>query len=196
MSDNLILIIIIIGLFLLFGSKKITETLNSMGIKLSLSGWGGKCLHPYDGKCLTKKPYGFPSHQGMINYWKDIPKSWGKTYAETSIRGDINKVRSHTPKNSILGGSNPAPSNLKSISLGYYHDPVKYCRHNPRKYPCPNHWIKNKGSFKTSCASMNIPKLNKDYHKHTLDKDIDDNYHIRIVEPGREDHGLCGNIPK
>ena len=53
--------------------------------------------------------------------------------------------------------------------------------------------MEDKGNFKVPKAKMDLPGLLSGNYGHVLDKEINDNYHIRIVEPGREDHGLCGN---
>ena len=191
MLDSLVILVLICLLFLMFKSKTIKESLNDMGS--ALPGWSEETEDNYNNNCLTSKPYGFPSHQGAINYWKEMPKSWERKYSEKSIRGDIDTVKSNISKNSLLCGSQPAPAGLKSINGKYYHDPEQFCKDYPNQYPCPNNWVEDKGNFKVPKAKMDLPGLLSGNYGHVLDKEINDNYHIRIVEPGREDHGLCGN---
>ena len=191
MFDSLVILVLICLFFVMFKSKIIKESLNDMGS--ALPGWSEEVDSNYNHNCLTSKPYGFPSHQGVLNYWKDMPKSWERKYSEKSIKGNIDAVKSNIPKNGLLCGSQPAPAGLNSVNGKYYHDPVQFCKENPNHYPCPNNWVKDKGDFEVPQAKMNLPGLLSGNYGHVLDKDINDNYHIRIVEPGREDHGLCGN---
>lgn len=172
-------------------SDTIWEHLSSWSWKILP--WTSRSGHgPYNNSCLTRKSYGFPSHQNTYNYWKNRPKSWATEYSVSRIRGDIDKVRSNRSNSSILGGSQPAPSHLGSVHSDYYHDPVSYCQKNPHYHPCPNNWIPGKHSSPSPSAKMDVPGLLKGQWGHVKDRDIDDNYHIHLVDHGREDHGQCG----
>lgn len=193
MSLILILTALLLTLIVLKPSV-ITEALTAMGIT-HLPGWSALDLHGYTNTCLTKKPYGFPSHSNMYRYWRDRPKSWAVEYSEERVRGDINNVRSNQEPSSILAGSQPAPAAAGGPSLNYYHNPDGYCLQYPDEYPCPNYW-RGGPHIRTHISgdmSKPVPGLLAGNFGHVLDKDINDNYHIRVVEKGREDHGLCGN---
>ena len=171
--------------------SELTERLSHFGIPgFSPS---ASSLHGYENACLTTKSYGFPGMQNMYNYWKDQPKHWAVEYSNERIRGDINKVKSSESKTKGI----PAPSDTHSIALEYYHDPIAYCKKYPDRYPCPNYWIAReakagfKGNKNFVSDDMFVPGLLEGNFGHVKDKDINDNYHSRIVEPGREDHGLC-----
>jgi hypothetical protein len=107
----MILIIALMVLVLaLFKPTIITEALTAMGMK-SPPPTGRSEPVPiglgYINTCLTKKPYGFPSHSHLYRYWKDRPKSWAVEFSEERVRGDINKVRSNQDPSSVLAGLAP-----------------------------------------------------------------------------------------
>jgi hypothetical protein len=130
----------------------------------------------------------------MYRYWKDRPKSWATEYSEERIRGDIDKVRSNQEPDTVLSGSQPAPAGGSSVHADYYHNPNRYCKENPGKYPCPNHWQKGPHvrTHVSGDLSNPVPGLIQGTYGHVHDKDINDNYHMRIINAGKEDHGLCG----
>lgn len=174
-------------------SNNITEALTQLRNRL-LPGWSSLNLHGYTNTCLTDKPYGFPSHSNMYNYWRDMPKSWAVEYSEKRVRGDINTVRSNQQP-LTLNGSNPAATVASGVDPKYYHNPNGYCKTNPSKYPCPNHW-RNGPHVRTHVSgdmSKPVPKMSNQHRVPVSDADINDNYHMRIIQSGREDHGLCGN---
>jgi hypothetical protein len=175
----------------------ITEYFKTLGIGVGpkLPGWSTPDLHGYTNICLTEKPFGYPSHQNTYLYWKDRPKSWGVEYSEERVRGDINKVRSNQAEDTILLGSQPSSVTGSSVNAEYYHNADGYCQRNPDHYPCPNHW-KGGPHLRTHISgdmSNPVPGLLAGQFGHVLDKDINDNYHIRIINSGKEDQGLCGN---
>lgn len=166
-------------------------------------------LSTYNNICLTCKPYGTPGTENIYNYWKNIEKRWRKEYAPYKIKqsGDVRETHA---KSSLC---NSAATNSHSIGLNYYHDPVAYCKVHPDRYPCPNYWLVKRDSknadfkgidsdFTHASGDMSLKDINalKPYEavrngdfEHTLDKNINDNYHTRIINTEREDHGLCGN---
>jgi len=195
MTSIVIVIVIVIVLWILTGA---TEGFGArLGLGLGLPGWSALDLHGYTNECLTDKPYGFPSHQSTYLYWKDRPKSWAVEYSEERVRGDINKVRSNQEKDTILLGSQPAPvqGQGRGVDAKYYHNADGYCKQNPDHYPCPNHWRGGPHVRTHISGDMTkpVPGLLAGHFGHVLDKDINDNYHIRIIDSGKEDQGLCGN---
>jgi len=175
---------VILLLVIIFKPSIITEALTSFSTAPE--------LHAYTNSCVTKKPYGFPSHSGMYEYWKDRPKSWATEYSKERVRGNINNVRSYQAPDTILLGSQPSPVDPNTgPHPHYYHNADKFCKENPGKYPCA------KGSHVRTHISGDmskpVPGLLQGHYGHVLDKNINDNYHIRIIEKGREDQGLCGN---
>lgn len=156
-------------------------------------GWSGeKDLHSYDSGALTRKPYGFPAHQGACKYWKDRPKSWAVEYSEARVKGDIDTVRSNSKQ------CTAAPTETHSVSLDYYHDPVGYCTRNPDRYPCPNYWLRKdrqdrdfRGYKSFESDQMYIPKMISGVK--SPKPEPEDGGHYRVVERHREDHGKCGN---
>lgn len=191
-----VIAILIIGL-LLYKPSVITEALTNMGISIP-QGWSNIGHHGFTNTCVTKKPYGFPSHANMYNYWKDRPKSWAIEYSKERIRGNIDMVRSNNEISKATLGSLPATVSSSSVHQEYYHDPLQYCKKNPSVYPCPNHWIplQERVEYQEHVSgdmSKPVPSLLKGDFGHVKDKDINDNYHMRVIQSGKEDHGLCGN---
>lgn len=185
--------VVVIATTIAVASPGIIESLTAFSARL-LPGWSALNLHGYTNTCLTDKPYGFPSHSNMYNYWRDRPKAWAVEYSKERVRGDINTVRSNQQP-LTLNGSAPATTVSSSVDPKYYHNPNDYCKKNPSNYPCPNHW-RNGPHVRTHVSgdmSKPVPGLKHDIRAPVMDKDINDNYHIRVVESGREDHGLCGN---
>lgn len=201
MKSIILTAIAIATILLVLRPDLVSEAMTTIAVHLgNLPGFSGKPLHGYCNTCLSDKPYGFPSHQNVYRYWKDRPKSWQIEYSEERVRGNIDNVKSNTESTSVFAGSQPAPSSLNSVKSDYYHDPVSYCAKNPNVYPCPNNWIsanitKNfKGSKDFVSDNMYVSGLLQGNYGHVKlvdDKDIDDNHHIRIINPNREDHGLC-----
>lgn len=140
-------------------------------------------LHGYTNTCLTKRPYGFPSHAPVYRYWRDRPKSWGVEYSEKRVRGNIDNVRS-SDATTVLSS---APVKVSGLHPHYYHNPSKYCKKHASKYPC-NPDV----SPSSEVGAVPVPGLVSYYEPTPYDEVIHDNTHIRVVEPGREDHGLCG----
>jgi hypothetical protein len=163
-----------------------------------LPGWDSWSpnLHSYDSGALTSKPYGFPASQGAYNYWKDRPKSWAVEHSDKRIKGNMDTVRSNRITD---GNSEPSPTDSHSVSLEYYHDPVGYCKRNPDRYPCPNYWIpkKEKTGFKGNKSfvsdDMYVPGMISGVKAPPSALEPTDGGHIRLIDPDREDHGLCGN---
>lgn len=159
----------------------------------ALPGWDGKNEpHGYDSGALTRKPYGFPEHQGVCKYWKDRPKSWAVEYSEARVKGNIDTVRSNAKH------CTAAPTETHSVSLDYYHDPVGYCTRNPDHYPCPNYWLRKdqpnkdfRGYKSFESDQMHIPKMMSGVKAPAPEPE--DGGHYRVVERHREDHGRCGN---
>jgi hypothetical protein len=190
-------------IILWFRPSALTEALTAMGLKGVLPGWSALDLHGYTNNCLTKTPYGFPSHQGIYQYWKDRPKSWATEYSEERVRGNIDNVRSSEAQNTAHLGSEHAPAPAQNgPDPRYYHSGDNYCKENPNKYPCPNNWAEN-GHVRTHISgdmSKPVPGMIQGVYGHVhakskityQDSEIDDNYHMRIINTGREDHGLCG----
>jgi len=191
----LYVIVAVILVMCIVNYTDVTEYFKILGSGFGVPGWSAPDLHDYANMCLTEKPFGFPSHQNTYLYWKDRPKSWAVEYSEDRVRGDINKVRSNQEKDTILLGSQPLPVTGSSVDAEYYHNADGYCQRNPDHYPCPNHW--NGGPHLRTHISGDmtkpVPGLLAGQFGHVLDKDINDNYHIRIINSGKEDQGLCGN---
>ena len=197
MEDYIILLIAVAAVVLLYHNGTLRAISEALSIQ-NIMGYFGADLHPYKNMCLTKRPIGFPGSDNMNKYWKDRPKQWGVEYSDDRIRVDINKVRSS--QSGKTKGSVPAPAQTLTVESKYYHNPVQYCKDHPDRYPCPNFWRADekghsdfKGHVQSKSDDMYVPGLVKGNFSHIKDSQIDDNYHVRIVDPHREDHGLCGN---
>jgi len=161
-------------------------------------GWGRPKAHSYTNLCLTHKSYGFPGSAGAYNYWRDRPAQWAVEYSEERVRGDIDTVRSSKDPISSLAGSQPAPAGGAAVSPRYYHNPVKYCKESPNDYPCPNHWISDGDPRNFFSDDMErtygvpVPAL-KPWAESPAGApaSLVDGGSLNIIEPGREDHGLC-----
>ncbi len=149
--------------------------------------------HKYHNTCMTagEGPYGFPASQGLYKYWQDRPKSWAVEYSDERIVGNMDKVVSNRAP--IYAAPVPADER-PSVASEYYHNPVDYCKLHPNNYPCPNYWLVKPGKVSVGSDNMSVDGLLTGRFGHVQDRDIDDNYHTRIINPEREDHGRCGNI--
>lgn len=107
MTNSFYICIALLALAIILKQTPIKEGLSTLGTYLP--GWSRNISgHQYSNLCLTDKPYGFPSHDNMYQYWKDRPKSWAVEYSEERVRGDIDTVRSNRQPDTVLNGSHPA----------------------------------------------------------------------------------------
>lgn len=131
---NIIIPVLVILVLAILIPSPVKEALSGLGLRLP--DWSFTNLHRYNNTCLTKKSFGFPSHNNIYKYWKDRPKSWAIEYSEERVRGNIDQVRSS--KSSENGSLIPIA--YCTVNPRYYHNPEQYCKKNSNQYPCPNHW--------------------------------------------------------
>ena len=162
------------------------------------AGWqlGGSTIipSPYHNSCMmAAKSYGYPASQGADKYWKNRVNDWGSEYDDAHVNQKVNDVKSSVSANTTGTGNTEA----HSISLDYYHNPVAYRKKHPDQYPCPNYWLEAGAPDTFVSDNMVVPKL--ETTRPHIAKNIvagtglaiDDSNHTRIVNPGRQDQGLC-----
>jgi len=176
-----------------------------------VSGWDG--LYPpapYHNLSISgPKPVGDPGSQGVYNNWKHREEYWHTEYAPEQVDVDMDLVVGVTD------------SSLRPQSLGddvrknpyvnpkYFHNPTGHCATGASTYPCPNYWIIQrdpsakhfkgtdpKFTHPSGDLSDPVPAMPNGIPKALQDSQINDNYHTRIVNVDREDHGLCDNRSK
>lgn len=182
---------------------------NWLHINTKIDKWD---TNPFTNLCLTKNNSGYNSP--AYTWWQDRDTTIVKEYKHCHP----NWIAS-TQQN-CSGNKQPLPqieehtrdlgkTSANSIDLDYYHNPKAYCKANPNKYPCPNHWIETAGDAKRSgdfpTENMRIPSLQRpvipqvptpqegDDNLFTLSlDDVKDNKKMSIIHPWREDH-VCRN---
>lgn len=200
-----LLLLLLLPLLFLFISGNIHEGL-SLGPWIwplaDLPGWSrlwSDSLYPYHNNEISVKSIGSPGTSNLYNHWKNREKHWKIEYSKDRFRTDMNHVTGLI--NSTL--SQREINNISDIDPDYYHNPLDYCKIHPDMRPCPNFWRNNSkhnfkgidGSFTHASGNMSkpVPALKEGVPPPTLDTQINDNYHTRVIKPEREDHALCGN---
>lgn len=158
--------------------------------------WSHQKLHQYDNLNYSSKSIGSPGTYNIYKHWKNREDHWKEEYSKVNVDVDMNKV-----KGISSGTLESTETNDRSIDPEYYNDPLAYCKKNPNKYPCPNHWLKDSAAFNDQLhqvshptGNMLITNLTSKMSSPLMTNHINDNYHTRLIDIEREDHGLCGNF--
>ncbi len=84
--------------------------------------------------CLTNKPVGHLTQPPAITYWKNL-------LSDSKKRQKIDSTISPNIVGISESNNFPETKSPGDICSEYYKNPVLYCKNNPGKRPCPNHWI-------------------------------------------------------
>lgn len=171
---NIIIIFVIAILLMCLSSVGLREGwhewVTDIWKKVNLVGWSPmRSGAPYRYNSLIRMPYGYGTDRSMMmyfsNYERDMPKQY-RDCTTYSCRTRKHNGMTAKPQDSGSRALHSGPTNARSISEKYYHNPVEYCRKNPHKYPCPNHWIKDKNQTRLAMelrnpVSFRIPAMKK-----------------------------------
>lgn|SRR3989338_371564 len=211
MRNTLIIFIVVMILMALYSREHFNfEWLSELWQKVNLFGNSPAAVGaPYQNMCLTCKPFGF--HDPKFYYWYN---------RESNLPKEVSTCNMYQCRTPQLNGWNalgtqdytsysPRKTDVHSISVDYYHDPVSYCAVHPNRYPCPNYWVSRKWSGKAKrygdfpTEDLRLPKM-KDHVlpqvktpcrkccRHELSGcAVNDNERTLIVGIQKEDHATC-----